>query len=65
MTDTELLRVELLMWKALAASLDRHNAELTRFFEVACDIAHFWREFAPDGTEYPAELRDKIAGLAP
>lgn len=65
MTDNELMRVELLMWKAIAASRDRQIADLNRFFETACEIAHFWRDQAPASVPYPAELRDKIAALAP
>jgi cell wall assembly regulator SMI1 len=65
MADDRLMEAELAIWKAIAASRDRHNRDLTQFFEVACEIGHFWRDLAPDGTEYPAELRAKIDALDP
>lgn len=63
MTDNELLRVELAMAQALAASRERHNQDLTRFFDVAIEIANFWRSQAPEGREYPPELAAKIDAL--
>ena len=63
MTANELLRVELLMAQALAASRERQNQTLAQFFDVAIEIANFWREQAPDGTEYPPELAAKIEAL--
>lgn len=65
MTDLELLRVELHMAKALAASRDRHNQTLTQFFDLAIEIANFWRSKAPELVEYPPELLAKIEALAP
>jgi hypothetical protein len=63
MSGEELLRVELLLAQSLAASRERQNDTLAQYFDVAIEIANFWRSKAPDRTEYPAELAAKIEAL--
>ena len=65
MSNNELLRVELALWKAIAASRERQRSDTERFFDIAVEIANYWRGFAPADADYPSALKAKIEALAP
>jgi hypothetical protein len=63
MSDLELMRVELLIWKAIAASRERQNIFLEKSFDTVLDIANFWRDRVQGDADYTPEIRAKLAAL--